>query len=69
MPNWSQLAYRAKPGPRAQVFVARAARIASLLRLYLLLKFLLGAYRHVYAYGITGTGKQFYTAIKNVSAR
>lgn len=67
MPSWSQLATRAKPGPRAQVFAQRAAQIGTLVRLYLLLKFLLGASRHVYAYGISGTAVQFYTAVKNVS--
>lgn len=66
MPEWSQLAQRAKPGPRAQLFAQRAARIGSLVRLVIFLKALLGLYRHVYAYGIIGTSKQIYGAFKNV---
>lgn len=48
--------------------IKRISQISSIIRLLLVLKLLLGAYRHVYAYGILGTGQQIYTAIKNVRA-
>ncbi|BEI87550.1 uncharacterized protein CcaverHIS019_0102680 [Cutaneotrichosporon cavernicola] len=69
MPQWSQLAARAKPGPRTQLVLQRAAQLGSLFRLVIFLKALLGLYRHVYAYGITGTSRQIYGALKNVFVR
>lgn len=67
MAAWSQLQLqKLKPSPRALIVVKRIGQISSLIRLMLFLKLLLGAYRHVYAYGILGTGNQIYTGIKNV---
>jgi hypothetical protein len=69
MPEWSQLAARAKPGPRTKLVLQRAGQIGSLFRLLIFLKALVGLYRHVYAYGIIGTSKQIYGAFKNVIVR
>lgn len=67
MPQWSQIAQRAKPGPRVKLVAQRAGQLGSLFRMIVFLKALLGLYRHIYGYGIIGTSKQIYGVFKNVS--
>lgn len=66
MVAWSNLSL-GPPGPRAKLTLQRLGQLAGLIRLLILLKFVLKATRHVYAYGPLGTAEQAYTAIKNVS--
>jgi hypothetical protein len=68
MTAWSSLSVP-KPSVRTQVVLQRVGQLASVFRLIVVLKALLGLYRHVYAYGIIGTGTQVYLAIKNVSTK
>lgn len=66
MVAWSNLSV-GPPSPKTKLTLQRLGQLASILRLLILLKFLLKASRHVYAYGILGTAEQGYIALKNVS--
>lgn len=66
MVAWSNLPV-GPPSPKAKLTLQRLGQLASILRLLILLKFLVKASRHVYAYGILGTAEQGYLALKNVS--
>lgn len=66
MVAWSNLSV-GPPSPKTKLTLQRLGQLASILRLLILLKFLVKASRHVYAYGILGTAEQGYIALKNVS--
>ncbi|EJT51306.1 sphinganine-1-phosphate aldolase [Trichosporon asahii var. asahii CBS 2479] len=68
MVAWSNLSV-GPPSPKTKLTLQRLGQLASILRLLILLKFLVKASRHVYAYGILGTAEQGYIALKNFVVR